>query len=179
MPYNFPAPLAAAIRRAGRFDELTMLELARQHRADVVVHGIVTFYSPYPRPRIGLVIQAVAPAEGKVVASVDGMWDTTDQAVADRCRLFYRGGRRERLPFIRNHVIVSDDSFAGELALDSPALFRRWVSFEAVHALVGLPVPGVLTSDLNSSAVAVGGAVAGVQPPCPTPQTPAPGGNVK
>ena len=24
-----------------------------------------------------------------------------------------------------------------------------------------------------------GGAVAGVQPPCPTPQTPAPGGNVK
>jgi hypothetical protein len=86
------------------------------------------------------VLQAVGPKEAKVVASVDGLWDTTDTAIAERVRAYYRQKKHERPPFIRNHVIASDDSFAEELALDSPALFRRFVCHEAALTLIGEPI---------------------------------------
>lgn len=142
-PRDDEAKLSRAVHRSGRFDEALLLELGRATRADVVVHGTVTQYSPYPRPRLGLVLQAIGPLEGKVVASVDGVWDTTDQRVADRVRAYYRQRPKERAPWVRNHQIASDDSFAEQLALDSPALFQRFVCHEAVQALMGLPVPGV------------------------------------
>lgn len=138
------AVLAAQARCGGRFDEALLFDIAQATNADVVVHGTVSHYSPYPRPRLGLVIQAVGPQEAKVVASVDGLWDTTELAVAERVRVYYRERARERPPWVRNHKIASDDSFAAELALDSPILFRRFVSREAVLTLLGLPVPGVV-----------------------------------
>jgi hypothetical protein len=139
--------LAAKIHRQGEFDEAEMLEIASQNRADVVIHGVVTQYSPYPRPRLGIILQAVGPMQAKVVASVDGLWDTTDKRISDRLRTFYRQRPRERPPFIRNYVIASDDAFASELALDSPALFQRFVCHEAALTLLGLPVPGVICPD--------------------------------
>lgn len=142
-PPDDRAALAATIHRDGRFDEAIMLDLAHRHKADVIVHVAITQYSPYPRPRIGLVIQAVDPQRAKVIASVDGLWDTTDNAVAERVRAFYRQKPRPSPPWVRNHVIASDDSFAGELALDSPALFLRYISHESALVLTGLPVPGV------------------------------------
>jgi hypothetical protein len=142
-PPDDRAGLAKQIHRTGRFDEAAMIDLGCLVRADVVVHATITHYSPYPRPRLGLIIQAVGPREGKVVASVDGLWDTTDTRVAERVRAYYRQKSHERTPFVRNHVIASDDSFAAELALDSPALFQRFVCREAVLVLLDLPVPGV------------------------------------
>lgn len=173
--YNGPdeqALLATEIHQAGRFDEATMLAIGRATNADVVIHGVITQYSPYPRPRIGLIIQAVAPREAKVVASVDGIWDTTDVALADRCRIYYRQRVRQRPPFIRNNVIASDDSFAADLALDSPALFQRWVCHEIVLTLFGLPVPGIISPGLNSK-VPSG---SGEHPPPPPPDAPPPPG---
>jgi hypothetical protein len=174
------AVLAVQIHRGGRFDEGAMLELARQTHADVVVHAIITHYSPYPRPRIGLIVQAVGPQEAKVIASVDGLWDTTDGAVAERCRAFYRQRPHPRPSFIaRNHVIANDDGFAGELALDSPALFLRWVGHEVALALLGHPVPGVISPNLKSRTAAIGGAVSCTQPECGVIAPDAPVGKVK
>lgn len=136
--------LSGVVHRSGRFDEALLLEIGKTARADVVVQATVTQYSPYPRPRLGLVVQAVAPLRAKVAGSVDGLWDTTDQRIADRVRAYYRQRPKERPSWVvRNHVIASDDSFAEQLALESPALFQRFVCHEAVLALVGLPVPGV------------------------------------
>lgn len=143
VPPDDRAVLAAMAHVGGRFDEAVMIDLASLTHADVIVHGSITQYSPYPRPRLGLVLQAVSPMHAKVVASVDGLWDTTDQAIAWRCRAYYRQTPRERPPWIRNHVIATDDSFAAELALDSPALFQRFVAREAALALMGVRVPGI------------------------------------
>jgi hypothetical protein len=137
------ANLAKHIHRNGRFDEDEMAALAAQTRADVVVFGVVTQYSPYPRPRMGLILQAVGPAQAKVVGSVDGLWDTTDKRISNRLRAFYRQKPHERLPWYRNFVPVNDDAFAGELALESPALFQRFICHEAALTLLALPVPGV------------------------------------
>lgn len=131
------ARLAAAAHRDGAFDEATMLELARLTRADVVVHAAITQYSPYPRPRMGVVVQAVHPGLAKVVASVDGLWDTTDAGVAEQVRTYYRQRPQRLPPRVRNHQIVSDDAFAEELSLDSPALFQRWVAHVVAATLLG------------------------------------------
>jgi hypothetical protein len=172
--------LSAIVHRDGRFDEAVMLELGRRTGADVIIHGTITQYSPYPRPRMGLILQAVGVKEAKVVASVDGLWDTTDSAVAERCRIFYRQRPRPRLPVIaRNHVIATDDGFAGELALESPALFQRWVCHEAVLALLGRPVPGVISPGMNSRGLIKASAGGGVQPGCAQGMPSAPVGKVE
>ena len=162
------AVLAAQIHRNGRFDEAAMILLAQSTGADVIVHGTVTHYSPYPRPRMGLILQAVSPEEAKVIGSVDGLWDTTDAYVAERCRIYYRQSVHVRPAVLRNNriSIADDDTFAGELALDSPALFQRWVCHEAVLALQGKPVPGVVSLKAKNCTAATAGAVWGVQSAC-------------
>lgn len=143
-PPDSRAILSACLRRGGRFDEAVLLDIARLSSADVVVHGVVTQYNLHPRPRLGLVVQAVAPLDGKVVASVDGLWDTTDATVAERCRAFYRQRPRPLPPFIRNNVVPHDYVYTEELALDSPTLFNRWVCWEVARILLGYRVPGVV-----------------------------------
>ena len=174
------ALLALQIHRGGRFDEGAMLDLARHTSADVILHVTITHYSPFPRPRIGLVVQAVGPQEAKIVASVDGLWDTADAAVAERCRRFYRQRPHTRPSFIaRNYVVENDDGFAAEIALDSPALFRRWVSNEVSLALLGLPVTGVISSGTKSQTAATAGAASCVQPASGTAAPAATAGKVK
>lgn len=138
------AYLAALSRCGGRFDEALLHDIACATSADVLVYGVVTNFSPYPRPRLGVVLQAVGPGEAKVVASVDGLWDSTDRSIAERLRVYYRQRCRERPPWVRNAVIDNDDNFAAERALESPSLYRRFVAREAVLALLGYPVPGVV-----------------------------------
>ncbi len=134
-PPDVRARLAAEIHRNGRFNEAVMLDVARTARADIIVHGTITQYSPYPRPRLGLILQAVSPFDGKVIASVDGVWDSTRLDVAERIRGYYRMNPHKH-PWIVNHTIPPDDSFSGELALDSPYLFQRYVCAEASINLV-------------------------------------------
>lgn len=175
--------LAAQIHRNGGFDEAEMLELAKQTRADVILHGVVTQYSPYPRPRLGLILQAVGPMQAKVVASVDGMWDTSDKRISDRLRAFYRQRPREKPPWIRNFVPATDDAFSAELALDSPALFQRFVCHEAALVLLGLPVDGVVcgvppTMGTNQQPYPpTNGVNSQTQPGCPPPTQPTPATN--
>jgi hypothetical protein len=148
------ARLATAVHQGGRFDEALLLDFSRRTAADVIVHATLTQYSPYPRPRLGTVIQAIAPSEGKVVASIDGLWDTTDGGIAEELRTYYRQ-RPKPLPiYVRNHSIVADDNFASDLALDSPALFQRYVASIAAHVLTNTPRtnPGAILSRKSDSA---------------------------
>jgi hypothetical protein len=144
-PPDEHANLSTVAHRGGAFDERTMLAIARTARADVVILPTVTQYSPYPRPRMGVVLQAVSPADGKVIASVDGLWDTTDGGVAEQVRAYYRQRAKPLPVFVRNHTIAADDNFAADLALDSPALFQRWVAGVTSKLLVegdGTPAGG-------------------------------------
>jgi TolB-like protein len=160
-PPDAQAKLAEEIRFGGSFNEATMLDIARCTNATLILHGTITQYSPYPRPRLGLVIQVVDPKQGKVIGSVDGLWDSTDQGLANRIREYYRTNPY-RGPIQRNNRIPPDDGFAGDLALDSPRLFQRYVCHEATEHLVpggfvngsGLPGQIMQTSatGVNSSA---------------------------
>lgn len=148
------------IHAGGAFDEAALLAFAAETRADVVVYATITQYSPYPRPRIGVVVQAVGPADAKVLASVDGLWDTTDAGIAEQVRQYYRQRPRPRPPWVRNHMIATDDAFAGELALESPALFMRYVGRVVAETLTA--------ADVNQAGMAGTTGPA----PCPTPSAP-------
>lgn len=141
-PLDTEGEFARLIHVSGRFDEGAILDLGKVTRADVIVFPTITHYSPYPRPRLGVVLQAVSPLDGKVIASVDGLWDTTDAAIAEQVRTFYRQ-RAKPLPMrVKNYELATDDAFAGERALDSPALFQRYICHVCSRILVGLPEAG-------------------------------------
>lgn len=138
-PHDDLAKLSEQIHRNGRFNEDTMIQLGKMHNADVVVHGAVTQYSPYPRPRIGIVIQAVSPSEGKVISSVDGLWDANHVPIAKRAQSYYIQRRDTRTAYHDANWIYPDDGHADELALLSPQLYQRWVCSEVAALLVQDP----------------------------------------
>ncbi len=138
-PPELTARIACCVRDGGRFSEAEFVDLARCGGADVILVGTLTHYSPYQRPRIGLTLQAISPDLGKVVASVDGLWDATDHDVADRARAYYA-----RVRTFKDHVCDTllgrwENSYGTDLVLESPHLFQRFVCSEAARLLVGLP----------------------------------------
>jgi hypothetical protein len=135
-PFDDQTRMASLIHQGGKFNEAVAAAIAREHRADLLMYATVTQYSPYPRPRMGVVVQAVSPGEGKVAASVDGVWDTTDGGLAEQVRAYYRQRPKPLPVHVRNHTIVADDNFAGDIALDSPALFQRYVAHLVSETLV-------------------------------------------
>jgi Peptidoglycan-synthase activator LpoB len=153
-PHDDVARLSEQIHRNGRFSEDAMIQLGKMHNADVVVHGAITQYSPYPRPRIGIVIQAVSPYEGKVISSVDGLWDANHLPIAKRAQSYYIQRRDSRTAYHDANWIYPDDGHADELALLSPQLYQRWVSSEVAALLVQDPsVVGQLFAPKGTKAV--------------------------
>lgn len=137
-PPDHPACHAEYIHVNGRFDEAAMLTLGHAFNADLVIHVAISQYDPYNRPRLGLVVQAVAPQEAKVVASVDGLWDASCPEIAMRARAYYASPS----PTLLRQYIAGPptpiDGRADELALESPRLFQSFVCSEVAAALVGL-----------------------------------------
>lgn len=140
-PSELGESVSRHVRDGGRFSEAEMVALARCGAADVILVGTLTHYSPYQRPRIGLTLQAISPDLGKVVASVDGLWDATDHDVAQRARDYYRRVRSCK-DYAFDYLLGRwESSYGTDLVLESPHLFQRFVCSEAARILVGLP-PG-------------------------------------
>jgi hypothetical protein len=103
--------------------------LAAEYQVDAVLFGTITHYHPYAPPRIGLSLRLISPADAAVIASIDGLWDAREKLVAEQARAFHA------------HIHHGERSLmGGDLVLESPHLFQRFVSHEAVNALIG-PVP--------------------------------------
>lgn len=114
-----------AVRASGRFDEAELIALADQHNADAIVFGTITQYQPYAPPRVGLSLRLISPGDGVLIASVDGLWDARDQAVAEQARC-YTG-----LTLDEGQSLLAADLTSG-----TPSVFRRFACHYAVEALV-------------------------------------------
>lgn len=177
-----------SVRINGRFDEVELLYLAERYNADAIVFGTITQYQPYSPPRLGLSLRMISPANAVLIASVDGLWDGRDQAVAEQAR-YYTG----------NVLNDNESLMACNLTLDSPVLFRRFACHFAVEALVSpvlapvmntgppQPAPGgnpnaavQATPPAASTVVSYPPPVPGVSPapPNPAPPNPAPPNSV-
>jgi hypothetical protein len=133
-PVDMPVALAHVVRENGRFNEVVLIQLARMYRADAIVMGTVTQYSPYTLPRLGLALQVISPGDATVAASVDGLWDAANLTIAQRARAYYR-----------QHTKPRDEPFTVELVLESPQLYQRFVCCEAVSVLIHPTPPPVIT----------------------------------
>jgi hypothetical protein len=154
-----PAPpevcttLSRYARANGRFNELALIQMARDFRADVIILGTLSQFSPYTPVRMGLVLQVISPADGVVVASVDGVWDSANPWIAQRARDYYLQSCRRR-----------DEPLTADLVLDSPRLYQRFVCAEAAHILVDEGhIPPRLAGNPGASGNASGA------PGCPAP----------
>jgi hypothetical protein len=136
---GYPDVLSRLIHVNGQFDEAEMLAVGQEFSADVVIHVAITQYSPYTRPRLGLIVQAVAPQEAKVVASVDGLWDVSCGDTAVRAREFFRAPQPTRMQQYLHGPPTPTDGYPDELALESPKLFQQFVCMELAQVLI----PGV------------------------------------
>ena len=80
-------------------------------------------------------LMLISPAQAVVIAAVDGVWDAREQATADRARADYA-----------QTVNFPETILAADLVLESPDVFRRFVSYSVASRLPGqlLPVVSVL-----------------------------------
>ncbi len=153
-----------AVRLNGRFDEGELIELAEAYNADAILFGSLTQYQPYTPPRVGLSLRLISPASGSLIASVDGLWDAREGSVADQARAYTA------------YVLNDGRSLNGcDLALESPAIFRRFACQQAAEALL---YPVQLPPAEGTAVQPAGGADSGTPPqpiaPYPAPYLPPP-----
>jgi hypothetical protein len=123
-PPDAPDCLGLQVRDGGCFDERLVVALARMHRADVIIAGTVTHCGPYAPQQLGVVFQAISPAGAVVVASIDGLWDSSKPPVANAARAF---------------GAASSDPGAVERVFESPRLYQRFVCCQVAKVLTNPP----------------------------------------
>ena len=115
---------AEIILTSGQFDELEVLQIARDYNAQAVVFGKVTEYKPYGAPVVGLRLVIVSADEGVAIAGIDGVWDAREQRVLDEAITYY------------NTQLALDGNVAGQdILFESPVVFRKYVSHDIGLAL--------------------------------------------
>ncbi len=123
-PESDVGPRAANVLSSGKFDELEVLDYAREFNADAVLFGMVTHFQPYEPIHVGLSMIMVYPAESIIVAAVDGLWDTREQATADEAREYYQ-----------RRIDHTDSLSRVERVTESSAVFQRFVASQIAAAL--------------------------------------------
>jgi hypothetical protein len=124
-PPHSDIDMSQLVHTHGRFHEAALVDLARAFNVDAILLATVTQYSPYSPPRIGLSLQLISPGAAVLLASIDGLWDGRQRAVADQACAYYREGS--------HHFEGRNDI---NPVLTSPQLFQRFVCRQAAEALL-------------------------------------------
>jgi|GEM_PF-1473664 len=109
---------------SGQFDELEVLRVAREYNADAVVFSQVTQYHPYSRPRVGLSLLMVSPAEGIAIASTSGLWDARETSTANQAIAYFK----QTQTFPRSLML-------NERVFESPNVYQRFVCEQVANSL--------------------------------------------
>jgi len=122
LPMNSPSCPSSVVRQ-GTFPEHMLVNLTRQFQADAVLFVSINDYHPYSPPKIGATVHLVSTGEAITLASVDGIWDANDEALASEAQGYY-------------HQLSQINTLPRcELILHSPDLFQRFVARKIVFAL--------------------------------------------
>lgn len=124
---------AEDVFETGEFNELEALRVAREHQVDAIMFVKVTQYEPYPPPRLGLSVLMVSPAEGMVIASVNGLWDARETSIAAHAQAYMK--QTQNWP---------RSLFGAERVIESPDVFQRYVSQQVALALYPSAIPAGL-----------------------------------
>jgi hypothetical protein len=123
-----PRCSAVPVRPDGRFTLVEMKQLREGLECDAVLVGAMTSFQQYPRMQIGLRLTLLDLKAGKVVWSLDNVWDTRDLDVERRIREFF-GDRMA-------HQYEPVDWQIGTV---SASAFSKFVAYEVAGTLVPKP----------------------------------------
>jgi hypothetical protein len=94
---------------------------------DAILVGAVTQFEPYPHMQGGLYLRLVDVRTGRLIWSVDHVWDTADEKVRKRIQAFFE-----------HELGKTDDPLKWRLATVSTQAFDRFVAYEAAGTLPAL-----------------------------------------
>jgi len=77
-------------RRRGEFRKELLMELRRSHGADAALFGVITAYSPYLPPRLGVKLELVSTLTGEVAWSAEGLLDAAEARTTEDMKRYYR-----------------------------------------------------------------------------------------
>jgi hypothetical protein len=122
LPTGSPyCPSSVALQ--GTFPEHLLVALHRQFQADAVLFVNINEYHPYSPPKLGATVHLVSTYEAITLASIDGIWDARDEALALEARAYcHQLSQINTLPRC-------------DLILHAPDLFQRFVARKIVTVL--------------------------------------------
>jgi hypothetical protein len=128
-----PAPPEALGAAAGG-KAVTLRELAAIRSAvnsDAVLLGAVTHFRPPPHMQIGLYLRLLDLRQGRVLWTVDYLWDAASRDTQERIAVFYSC-----------YMAESGSPLQWQMATVSPKMFQKFVAWEVAQTLPGRPAPG-------------------------------------
>lgn len=105
------------------YHERILVEVARKYRADAVLFVGVNDYQPYYPPRMAVSAHLVDAREAVTLASVDGVWDSSQATVAEVAHA-YACRRAEKFTLPR-----------ADLPMRSPQMYQQFVAHQVVLAM--------------------------------------------
>lgn len=115
--------------RPATYHEQLLVELGHDYRADAALFVSVNDYHAFYPPRLAVTVHMVDTREAITLASVDGVWDASQENVAEVANAYFLQ-RAEKMTIPR-----------GDLALRSPRMYQQFVAHQVVLALSGEPEP--------------------------------------
>jgi hypothetical protein len=108
----------------GEYTLKQLAELKQAFQCDGLLFGMVNSFQPHPHMQVGLYLCLLDLNNGKVVWSVDHMWDTRDRKTEDRLREYFN-----------TEVGKGLEPIQWRLGLISPLAFEKFVAFEVAQTL--------------------------------------------
>ena len=120
-PAPYDCPTSTVLE--GTFPEPLLVDLAQRFQADGVLFVTVTEYHPYFPPKLAATVHLVNTEEAVTVATVDGVWDGRDEALA-------RTAQAYSCQLSPTYTIPRCD-----FVLHSPDLFQKFVAHQIAASL--------------------------------------------
>jgi hypothetical protein len=102
-------------RRRGEFRKELLMELRTSHGADAALFGVITAYSPYLPPRLGVKLELVSTRTGEVAWSAEGLLDAAEARTTEDMKRYYKESAPE-----------GGSLYDWQLLLYSPQRFLRY-----------------------------------------------------
>jgi len=116
-------------RLEGRYTLAELAQIRKALRCDAVLFGTVNTFQPYPRMQIGLYLRLLDLKHGRLVWSVDHIWDTRDESTERRVQVYFQEQMRQGYDPVDWHFVTM-----------SPSAFGKFVAYEIADTLPsGLP----------------------------------------
>jgi hypothetical protein len=108
----------------GGFTLVQIKELRQTFKCDAILLGSIDDFRPHPRMQLGVSLRMLDLKRGRILWAVDHVWDTTDKAVENRIKRYFR-----------DHIRSGYEPMDWRIAMISPKAFEKFIAYELAETL--------------------------------------------